>query len=137
MAIATALDLIQDRLMGVKVRVTEPVAESPNPLLPGHQNMVDYPGGRLFATTDLENNFSDDISIYPFWGSRYSCQVQHGKIVYISHSVEEYVEEEGQDLPFEVWGWPVSHEGTTIRSKAGQLPDEVANGLYAIGLLAL
>ena len=137
MAIATTLDMIQDRLMGVKVRATEPMAEAPGALLPGYQNMVDYPGGRVFATTDLQNGFMDDISIYPFWGSQYSCQVQHGKIVYISQYVQEYVEEEGEYLPFEVWGWPVSHEGTIIRSQAGQLPDEVANGLYAIGLLAL
>jgi hypothetical protein len=130
----SALEMIQDSLMGIRTRQVAPVAEV-RPLLPFTTNMADFPGGRIFVRTGSDENFIRSIDIYCGY-TRYRFDVTAlGTLSHVRQLVDDY---EGLSwASFEVFSWPVSHEGTTVRSLAGPLPNDVANALYAVGLLVL
>ena len=128
-----ALESIQDALMGVFTPFQVAI-ETPEVLLPYNQNMVDFDGGTVFVTTgETTKDYIDDISI----GEDFQCRVVDGKIVRIDQFEWDYSDSDGkwEYVPFEVCGWDVSHEGDEVRPLWGTLPDTVANGLYAIGIL--
>lgn len=127
-SIAT-LNQIQDQLMGVRTRQAAPVVKEAV-MRPCAQNIVPFKWGTVFVSTGASMEIVDDISI-----NDYSIRVEDGRLTYVSQYEYEYFD--GEMMPVEVWGWPVSHEGDTIRSLGGQLPDTVAEGLYAIGLLVV
>jgi|LakMenEpi03Aug12_release.lakeMendotaPanAssembly.Ray.scaffolds.fasta_scaffold07801_25 hypothetical protein len=107
-------------------------------ILPFAQNIINLSFGDVFVTTgETVRDFTDMISIYPGGlgsGTSYSARVRDGVITYVTQLEDFWCEEENQYLPEDVWGWPVRHEGDTVASLGGRLPDEVREGLEAIGL---
>jgi hypothetical protein len=130
----TALEMIQDALNGVRVRPVAPPVAKVEKILPYHQNMVEFSHGTVFfACGETVTDFIDDISI----GEEFHCRVVAGKIVSITQSEWDYVDGDGkwEYMPHEVCAWDVTHEGNEVRPNWGTLPDAVAEGLYAIGIL--
>jgi len=128
-----ALESIQDALSGVRVRSVEPIVPV-EALLPYAQNIVNFPYGTVFvACGETATDYIDDISI----GEDFQCRVVDGKIVRIDQFEWDYTDSDGkwEYVPFEVCGWDISHEGNEVRPLWGTLPDMVAEGLYAIGIL--
>lgn len=130
----TALEMIQDSLSGVRVRpVAAPVAPVEK-MLPYHQNIVQFSHGTVFvACGETASDFIDDISI----GEDFQCRVVDGKIVSVVQFEWDYTDGDGkwEYMPHEVCAWDVTHEGNEVRANWGTLPDAVAEGLYAIGIL--
>lgn len=129
-----ALENLQDALSGVRVRPVAPPVAPVEKMLPYHQNIVDFPYGKVFvACGETVADFIDDISI----GEDFQCRVVAGKIVSVVQFEWDYTDGDGkwEYMPHEVCGWDVSHEGNEVRPLWGTLPDAVAEGLYAIGIL--
>jgi hypothetical protein len=127
------LEAIQDAISGVRVRSVEPIVPV-EALLPYAQNIVDFPRGKVFvACGETTSDFIDDISI----GEDFQCRVVDGKIVSVTQYEWDYTDSDGkwEYMPHEVCAWDVTHEGNEVRPNWGTLPDEVAEGLYAIGIL--
>lgn len=128
-----ALESIQDALSGVRVRSVAPVVPVEK-ILPYAQNIVDFPRGKVFvACGETATDYIDDISI----GQDFQCRVVDGKIVSVTQYEWDYTDSDGkwEYMPHEVCAWDVTHEGNEVRPNWGTLPDEVAEGLYAIGIL--